>query len=161
MPEQKGFSANLAILIAALAAVIVLVGLFFWFNRSQDSIISGLPSNAFGDSSVSSSDNQSAAGEDFYGVFLDSGEVFFGQIVNDLDDQFVELANVYYIQQVQQAAQTDPNTTEQPSAQLIKRGGEMHEPDGNMIINRDRINYIEKLRSDSEILQAIVSGAAD
>ena len=146
--NQKGFSSTLAIAIATLAALIVAVGLGYWFISNQSSVISDLPAGAFGES-VSLDSDIKMDGTDFYAVFIGDGQIYFAQLGTDLEEQFIELKNVYYLQQVQGEAEGQSGT------QLVKRGGEMYGPDGNMIVNRDHLVSLERLRSDSDIVKAI------
>lgn len=111
---------------------------------------------------------------EWHAVFLTNGQVYFGQLA-DPDAQYATLSDVYYLQ-VQQgetqpiaAPQIDPNNPEaqaqvveapQPSPPrltLIKFGTELHGPQDFMRINRDHILFWEALKSDSQVVQAIVN----
>ena len=70
--NQKGFSSNLAIGIATLAALMVVIGLGYWFLSNQSSVISDLPAGAFGDS-VELEGVQTTAGQDYFAVFSTDG----------------------------------------------------------------------------------------
>jgi hypothetical protein len=85
-------------------------------------------------------------------VFLDNGQVFFGRVTNR-NDQYVKLTDVYYLPPKNYLL--DGNTTEKRKFTLIKLGEEVHGPTDEMLINRDQILFIESMRNDSRINQAI------
>lgn len=86
------------------------------------------------------------------GIFLDNGEVYFGQVVSENADSVI-IKNVYY--------PTEKNALQQGSANdsknfsLIKLGNEMHGPFDEMRINRQHILFVEDLRGDSKAVKAI------
>jgi hypothetical protein len=110
----------------------------------------------------------------WHAVFLTNGQVYFGQLDRP-EAQYARLTDVYYLQlqQVQQSPTTppafDPNSQEgeaqvvdapqpvPPRLTMIKFGTELHGPVDFMEINRDHILFWEELRSDSQVVQAIVN----
>jgi hypothetical protein len=91
---------------------------------------------------------------DFQAVFLSNGQVYFGKI-SDQRDQFIELSNIYYLQLKQPLQNQGQDVLNQPDLTLIKLGNELHGPVDEMKINRDHVLFIENLRSDSKVTQAI------
>lgn len=95
----------------------------------------------------------------WYAVKLVDGEIFYGQIANIKDDP-VYIANVYY--NYDQAKQTDAAKDtakvieETGNIRLVKRGKETHGPDGSMNVVRAQVLYMEPLKSESKVLQAIL-----
>lgn len=89
-------------------------------------------------------------------VFLANGQVYFGK-VSKLQSKYVKLIDIYYLIQKQplQAQQPAAQATAQPEFTLIKLGGELHGPMDQMMINKDQILFIEELKSDSKVVQAI------
>jgi len=90
-------------------------------------------------------------------VFLDNGQVYFAKVIKE-DALNVYLDEVYYIQTEQQLV---PATEEGAQDQvievpiLIKRGAELHQPQGMLQINRSKITSIEEVGDDSEVLKEI------
>ena len=95
---------------------------------------------------------------DYQAVFLTNGQVYFGSL-SQVEDDFVNLRNIYYLQ-VTPTLQTQ-GTVEggaQPPQQqlsLVKLGNELHGPVDEMFINRDHILFIEDLKDDGRVVQAI------
>ena len=89
---------------------------------------------------------------DYDAVFLDNNQVYFGKVSNT-EDVFIKLSDVYYF---------GPSTRSARSGQaddefvLVKLGSELHGPTDEMQINNDHILYIEKLSSNSRVVQAIL-----
>ncbi|MBI4653256.1 hypothetical protein HY750_03320 [Candidatus Kuenenbacteria bacterium] len=100
---------------------------------------------------------KSAQGE-WQGVFLTNGQVYFGHVVKENANEVV-LENIYYLQvkQVLQKSQ-DPKNPEpqtEQSISLIKLGEELHGPKDLMRINRNQVLFIEDLKKDGKVVQAI------
>ena len=87
----------------------------------------------------------------------DNGLIYYAKVVKE-DAMNVYLDEVYYIQMQQQ---TIPATEEGAEPEvinvpvLIKRGEELHKPEGYLQINRDKVVAIEEIGTDSEILLEI------
>lgn len=89
-------------------------------------------------------------------VFLSNGTVYFGQ-VGSYGGQWLELHDIYYLQRAQ-TPQPSGATEEQASQGklvLIKLGSELHGPTDTMRINREHVVFIEDLKPDSQVVQAI------
>lgn len=100
-------------------------------------------------------------GEKYRAVFLDNGQVYFGKIVKQ-EPAYLHLANIYYLQlreplQGGEAVEADTSASD---LALIKLGNELHGPEDKMTINRERILFIETLKEDSKVVQAIRSHRA-
>jgi len=93
----------------------------------------------------------------FKAVYLDNGQTYYAKVVKE-DALNIYLDDVYYIQIEKQ---TIPATEEGAEDQtvdvpvLIKRGQELHRPEGLMQINRDKLVAIEEIGPDSQILTEI------
>lgn len=85
-------------------------------------------------------------------VFLNGGQVYFGQIT-DLNNDYTRLANIYYLR-VEQKVQ--PGSEEKASdISLAKLGCELHGPEDAMVINRDQIIFWENLKDDGQVAKAV------
>lgn len=88
---------------------------------------------------------------DWQAIFLDSGDVYFGKISNK-DEQFITLKNVYYLKVNQQK---EGESSQQPPLSLVKLGNELHGPVDAMEINRDHVLFIEQMRNNAKVVEAI------
>jgi len=88
----------------------------------------------------------------FQAVFLNNGQVYFGKLSRGYGD-FMDLRNIYYLQITQPIQPGEANSTS--NINLVKLGNELHGPTDEMRINRESILFVEDLRADSRIVQAI------
>lgn len=95
-------------------------------------------------------------------VFLSNSQVYFGKVaINGYKE--LKITDVYYLQvnTGSQVATSDSLNSETDistaGVSLNKLGNELHGPKDEMIINRDHILFIERLKSDSKVVQAIES----
>lgn len=83
-------------------------------------------------------------------VFLTNGQVYFGKISEE-DEREIILRNIYYLR----TAESFQQGKEPVEFSLIKLGEELHGPVDEMRINRNHILFLESLRNDSRVVQAI------
>lgn len=130
---------KLSSMITAIAlGVAFLIGVWwFWNGKSLT------PAPSFGNSYVE--------------VVLRSNEVFYGKIkkLNTPYPVLTETAYVVLVQTVQAGEVPEEATTApiQPNRQLVKRGGEPEGSGDEMVLNKDQIVRISKLRPDSQVVQ--------
>lgn len=84
---------------------------------------------------------------EYQAVFLDNGQVYFGKLDNSEDDFFV-LTDVFYLQ-------SGSSVTETASLALTKLGAEAHGPEDRMEINVEHVLFVEDMKNDSKVVQAI------
>ncbi len=87
------------------------------------------------------------ASGDYQAVFLDNGQVYFGKLERSRGE-FFTLSDVFYLQSGVSVEQTS-------SLSLTKLGSEAHGPEDQMQINREHILFIEDMKDDSKVVQAI------
>ncbi len=105
----------------------------------------------------------------YQAVFLTNGQVYFGKLQGNGRNE-VLLQDVYYLQSagtVQPASSqttsananvnTSPANTNTPQYSLVKLGQELHGPTDRMYINRSQVLFTEDLRSNSQVVQAILN----
>ena len=95
------------------------------------------------------------AKSEWQAIFLSNSQVYFGKVVKTTDKEIV-LRDVYYLQTAQLLQ--GPREGHVVSAQaplLIKLGSELHGPHDEMRINREHVLFVEDLKSDSPIMEAI------
>ena len=144
MPEKSKSKKRtvVAVILLAAVAVVLLLGYYLWQNGGLNWKLPSL-------SLLSESPYQA--------VFLTNGQVYFGQASN-LNANYVNLKDVYYLQvsQVLQPVQGKTESQPQQSISLAKLGvSELHKPKDEMKINRAHVVFIEDLDDDSQVVQAI------
>ncbi len=85
---------------------------------------------------------------DYQAVFLDNGQVYFGKLERP-NGKFYVLRDVYYMRT------GSVSLDAVSSISLTKLGSEAHSPGDQMEINIDHILFIEEMKSDSKVLEAI------
>ncbi|MBI4033923.1 MAG: hypothetical protein HY378_00025 [Candidatus Brennerbacteria bacterium] len=91
---------------------------------------------------------------DYQAVFLTNGQVYFGKLYKERN-RYPVLREVYYLQVTQPPQPLQEGQTPPQNINLVKLGGELHGPQDEMRISRDQILFIEDLKGDSRVLQAI------
>jgi len=123
---------NKKILAAVVAALIVVLGILYYLEVVP----------------VSFSKNT------YQAVFLTNGQVYFGKLYQP-KSQYAILKNVFYLQIAQAPQPIKAGETPPANINLVKLGGELHGPTDEMRINRDHILFVEDLKPDSRVVQAI------
>ena len=86
-------------------------------------------------------------GDRFQAVFLSGGQVYFGKI-RTLNDRFISIDNIYYLQTGQTTGQGNQSAAANPT--LAKLGCELHAPEDEMIINREHVQFWENLKDEKQ-----------
>ncbi len=90
-------------------------------------------------------------------VFLTNGQFYFGKL-EPMNDQYMKLTKVYYMQ-TEQSEQATANNTDDATAEnnykLIKLGNEIHGPEDAMMISNAQVLYYENLKPDGKVAQLI------
>jgi hypothetical protein len=84
---------------------------------------------------------------EYQAVFLDNGQVYFGKL-EEGRGQFYTLTEVFYLQSGTTIDQTS-------NLALTKLGNEAHGPEDRMELNVDHILFIEDMKAESKVVQAI------
>lgn len=92
-------------------------------------------------------------------IFLTNGQVYFGYVQNE-SAAMVKVTDVYYLQ-VQQTDGAQSKDGQQPQVSLVKLGNELHGPKDEMRINHDQILFVEDMKDDSKVNEAIKSFVAN
>jgi hypothetical protein len=87
-------------------------------------------------------------------VFLNNGQVYFGSI-DDLNNSYIKLSNIYYLRVNNQAAGAAQTTTNPNDVSLAKLGCELHGPQDQMVINPKEVTFWENLKSDGQVTKAV------
>jgi hypothetical protein len=102
-----------------------------------------------------SSEKKYVDGKKLQAVFLNGGQVYFGNI-RTLNEKYMRLGNIYYLR-VNQQVQPNQDTTQANAndISLVKLGCELHGPADEMLINRDQIIFWENLKDDGQVAKAV------
>ncbi|GAC1391669.1 MAG: hypothetical protein NVSMB46_05010 [Candidatus Saccharimonadales bacterium] len=87
-------------------------------------------------------------------VFLNGGQVYFGNIKPSSNEKTMRLSNIYYLR-VNQQVQPNQQSSANQDISLVKLGCELHGPQDQMVINRDQIVFWENLKRDGQVAQAV------
>lgn len=88
-------------------------------------------------------------------VFLNGGQVYFGDITN-LTDDYLRMSNIYYLRVNQQVQPNgEAKSTDNDDISLVKLGCELHGPEDAMVINRSQVMFWENLKSDGQVAKAV------
>lgn len=102
-------------------------------------------------------ENKYVSEDKLQAVFLNGGQVYFGNITN-LNEQYLRMTDIYYLR-VNQAVQPDQDSDKQQASQndisLVKLGCELHGPTDEMLINREQIIFWENLKADGQVTKAV------
>lgn len=86
-------------------------------------------------------------------VFLNGGQVYFGDI-NNLNGKYLSMSNIYYLR-VNQQVQPNQSSSNANDVSLVKLGCELHGPQDNMVINREQVIFWENLKDDGQVAKAV------
>jgi hypothetical protein len=140
-PASSGGSFVKWVIVVVAIALIIVLGLYFISKYSRFNVL-GL----------------SGGSNNWQAVFLTNGQVYFGKVVKE-NNKNVVLRDIYYLQ-VTQPLQT---SGEQQPAQvqnelsLVKLGNELHGPKDEMRINGAHVLFVEDLKADSRVVEAITN----
>ena len=99
--------------------------------------------------------NKSAdGGKTRQAVFLTNNQVYFGYVTKP-ESKTVTLKDVYYLQVNQNLQEGKDQKAADQQLSLVKLGNELHGPVDEMHINRDAVLFIEDMKGDSKVNQAI------
>lgn len=85
-------------------------------------------------------------------VFLNTGQVYFGNITSVADDSMV-LNNIYYLQTANNSGTT--SNTSNSNVTLVKLGCELHQPYDKMVINPGQVTFWENLQDNGQVAKAV------
>lgn len=94
----------------------------------------------------------------YQAVFLTNGQVYFGK-VTDANLQTLVLENIYYLRSAGDLQTSDAKDSATAPAtdnfSLVKLGNELHGPEDKMSINLSQVLFVEDLKIDSKVVEAI------
>ena len=125
-----------------IGIVVVLIGLLVFL--------------AFGSSNAQSkSESKYIDSSNLQAVFLNTGQVYFGNM-KSLNSSYAVLDNIYYLQ-TSSSSSTSTSSSANTSVSLVKLGCELHAPLDQMIINRSQITFWENLSPNGQVAKAVAT----
>ena len=88
-------------------------------------------------------------------VFLQTGQVYFGDIVS-MNKQYLVLDNVYYLQTAGGQAEA-AEAANNANVSLVKLGCELHAPTDRMVVNREQVTFWENLQDSGQVAKAVAA----
>ncbi|MCL5113367.1 MAG: hypothetical protein M1554_02720 [Patescibacteria group bacterium] len=88
---------------------------------------------------------------DMQAVFLNTGQVYFGNI-KAVNSQYLDLVNIFYLQSTSPSGSTSSKAAN--SLVLIKLGCELHAPLDQMVINNSAVTFWENLSPAGQVSRA-------
>lgn len=85
-------------------------------------------------------------------VFLNTGQVYFGNI-KSLNSKYFVLTNIYYLQTANSSSSGQSNAGS--NVTLVKLGCELHEPYDQMVINSSQVTFWENLQDNGQVAKAV------
>jgi hypothetical protein len=131
-------SGMLSKIVAVLLILVSLAALGWFASKAMNKLMA--------DSAVKSKEYQA--------LFLTNGQVYFGKLTK-VDNSYVKLTDIYYLQVQQQVQPKDQNQQQQPQVSLAKLGGELHGPEDVMYVSRSQVLFWENLKDDGKVTKAI------
>ncbi|MFH1183304.1 MAG: hypothetical protein V1690_03510 [Candidatus Moraniibacteriota bacterium] len=162
-PPSKFRKSNVMGIVIALGLAVLLV-ILFWLIKEMK----GFKGASMGSIIDYKSDGSTSVGAlkidqgKYQAVFLTNGQVYFGKI-NASSTTYLELVDIYYLQvkpvlqQGDEGNQNANNNSQQQKTELslVKLGNELHGPLDRMMINKDQVVFVEDLKDDSKVTDAI------
>ncbi len=89
-------------------------------------------------------------------VFLNTGQVYFGNI-SKLNNSYAVLTNIFYLQTSSNGSTSAATTSSNANTNvtLVKLGCEIHAPTDQMVINRTSVTFWENLSSTGQVAKAV------
>lgn len=131
--------------VAAVAAIVVLligITLLLYANNT----------------STKDTESSYIKGNKLQAVFLNTGQVYFGNI-NVLNNNFFVLNNIFYLQSNSSSGSstTSSSSSSNSNVTLVKLGCELHMPYDQMVINRSQVTFWENLQSNGQVSKAVAT----
>lgn len=127
------------LIIGILILVVVAFSVWYYFGRVKKTDVLG---------DLTGSGAPVIATGEYQAIFLDNTQVYFGKLERSTSDFYI-LTDVFYLQAG--ASTVSP----QGNLSLSKLGSEAHGPEDKMEINKSHVLFIENMKADSKVVQAI------
>lgn len=88
-------------------------------------------------------------------VFLNTGQVYFGN-VKSLNNKYFVLSNIYYLQ-TSGGSNSSTGSSSSNNVSLVKLGCELHRPYDQMVISASQVTFWENLQSTGQVAKAVAT----
>lgn len=102
-------------------------------------------------SSSPASQSKYVDGSKLQAVFLNTGQVYFGN-VKSFNKDYLVLTNVYYLQS---SNGSSSSSSSNQNVSLVKLGCELHKPVDEMVVNTTEVTFWENLQGDGQVAKAV------
>ncbi len=92
-------------------------------------------------------------GNKLQAVFLNTGQVYFGNI-KSINPQYLVLTNIFYLQ-TNNNGSSSSSSTSNTNVSLVKLGCELHAPYDQMVINMSQVTFWENLHNYGQVGKAV------
>jgi len=133
---DSGLLGRIAIVVVILAVVVLLIAVIYV-------LVTG--------SSNSNDQKKYVDTSKLQAVFLNTGQVYFGNIT-ELNSSYFVLTNIYYLQ-----TSSSSSSSSASSVSLVKLGCELHQPYDQMVINASQVTFWENLQSTGQVAKAVTA----
>lgn len=133
----KGMRVFSTVLVAAVAVLIIAV----------------IAAVALGDNNSIKDEGKYVDTNKLQAVFLNTGQVYFGNI-KSLNNKYFVVTNIYYLQTSNNGS-SNTAANANTNVSLVKLGCELHEPYDQMVINRDQVTFWENLQDNGQVAKAV------
>jgi hypothetical protein len=138
---KKPSMARVALVALLFLGTALVVALVLWISTTNSS----------------SSSSKFVNDKQLQAVFLNNGQVYFGNIVaKNSNSKYIDLKNIYYLRTDTSSTATT-TTAAANNISLVKLGCELHGPTDEMIINVQQLTFWENLKSDGQVAKAIAT----
>jgi hypothetical protein len=135
--KDRFFRASQAVLFVAVSIVLIGLLVFLIYGNKSDSQSKYINTN------------------DLQAVFLNTGQVYFGNI-KDINSSYFNLVNIFYLQS-NTSSSTSSTSNSASNVTLVKLGCELHAPLDQMIINTREVTFWENLSPNGQVSKAVAA----
>lgn len=108
---------------------------------------------AAGSSKENSRESQFVDTTKLQAIFLNTGQVYFGN-VKQLNSKFFVVSNIFYLQTANSGSSSTASNAN-TNVSLVKLGCELHRPLDQMVINRSQVTFWENLSDTGQVAKAV------
>lgn len=148
-PRRKGknnWSDNIVVRIVnvlmTLAVVAVLIGLLIFVIYDKNT------------STTADTEGQYVKTANLQAVFLNTGQVYFGNI-KAVNSNFLVLRHIFYLESNSTSSSSSSSSSTPSNVTLVKLGCEIHAPLDQMVINRSAVTFWENLSPKGQVAEAV------
>lgn len=136
--KEIWYRVGVVAVVVAVVALLVGLSLFAYSNNST----------------TKDTESQYINGGKLQAVFLNTGQVYFGNI-KTLNNNYLILNNIFYLQTT--GSGSTATSSSNSNVTLVKLGCELHMPYDQMVINRTQVTFWENLQGNGQVAKAVAT----